>query len=222
LYLIAVIGAVLCVVLLVLPFKGYLRWWRTRGHEDAEKRAKRPGLTLCGAEVLGAIALGSLAVAAVSLVAAVASYTAMSEKTLCAIVTAEPHPNLPRTMIIEYTPVTNGREGTKVPYYSVKGDLWGLEGNILRWSGWMRMLGLKTCYRVTRLSGKYSPPARGEHPTEVYFGGEDHWLWRRMQRYDYRIPGIEASWHTGAHRPPAKGATFEVWVTPGGYMIKRR
>ncbi|MHC4915972.1 MAG: hypothetical protein ACYTGB_10835 [Planctomycetota bacterium] len=221
LYAIALVSGVIAAFLLVAPARGYMRWMKTRKDPDPDKRKKRPGLSACGAELLGGIALAAIAVAAVSLVTAVAGYQALGEKTLCAEVRASPIPGQSSRMLLEYTPVSGGKRGQKAAY-TMNGDLWGVEGNVMRWSDWCRMLGLQTCFRVTRLSAKYSPPRRGAHPTEIYFGGEEHWFWKLLRSQDNRLPGVEASWFSGAHRAPVDGAVFEVYATPGGFMVKRR
>jgi len=222
LYAIGVAGLVVGLLLLLLPARGYLRWLRRR--KDPESPARRPGLTSSALEAMGGITLLAVAVAAASLLLALQGYRAMSEKTLCAEVRAAPVKGQAGRIFLEYYPVAGGRRcDAEKKTYVMNGDLWGVEGSVLRWSDWARFAGLKTCFRVTRVSCKYSPPRPpGTHPTEIYFGGEDNWLWRMLRRNDNRLPGVEASWHSGAHREPVDGAVFEVWVTPGGYMVKRK
>jgi hypothetical protein len=172
---------------------------------------------------MGGITLLAVAVAAASLLLALQGYRAMSEKTLCAEVRAEPVIHQKGRITLEYCPVVNGQRcEAEKQNYVMNGDLWGVEGCVLRWSDWARFTGLKTCYRVTRVSCKYSPPRPGAHPTEHYLGGEDSWLWRTLRKHDNHLPGVEASWLSAAHREPVEGVVFEVWVTPGGYMVKRK
>jgi hypothetical protein len=221
LYLIAACASLLGLVLLLLPVRGTLRWMRTRGAADPEKRAKRPSMTTVGVEVLAGITCLSLAVAAVSLVAAVASYQALAEKTLCAEVRAEPHPTNKQQIVLNYAPVIDGRARAGTPYV-INGNMWGVEGHVLRWDDWVRVLGMKTCFKVTRISGKYSPPVPGKHSHPVYLGGEDDWLWKKLRANDHKLPGVEASWHSSAHRGAVPGAVFEIYATAGGYFIKRK
>jgi hypothetical protein len=222
LYLIAAISAPLGLALVLLPVRGTLRWLR-RHSSDPDKRPSRPRLTTSGAEILGGITLCAVSVAAASLILAVASYGAVSEKTLCAVIRAEPHPVRPQRMWFEYSPVVDGSVRPK-KVYILEGDQWGVEGHVLRWSEWARVLGLRTCYRMTRISSRYRTvaAARTHKATLIDLGGEDNWLWQLLQDNDHKLPGVEATWTSGAWKGPVKNQVFEVWVSPGGYSIKRR
>lgn len=223
LYLVTGLAALLGLVLLLVPLRGTWRWFRTRRRADPEKRARRPGLGACGAEVLGGITLVSVAVAGVSLMSAVASYRALSERTKCAEVLAWPIRDRPQRIWLEYSPVVDGVKQSK-EVYLLSGDQWRMEGHVLRWSKFLRLLGLKTCYRLTRIDGRFYsaelPPDK--KPTVHNLGGEKDWLWTYLRENDYRLPGVAGVGGKGVYREPRKGIVFEIWVTPDGYDITER
>lgn len=224
LYLVTGLSALIGLVLLIVPLRGTWRWLRTRGGSDPEKRAARPGLSACAAELLGGITLISVAVAGVSLMIAVASYRALSERTKCAVVRARPHPTQPRRIWLEYSPVIDGVEQPVQVARNLDGDQWRVEGHILRWSKPLRLMGLKTCYRLTRIDGRFytAEPPPGRRYMIQPLGGEQDWLWTQLRKNEYRLPGVEGVGGKGAYREPKKGVVFEVWVTPDGYDITQR
>ncbi len=226
LYLVTALSALVGLVLLLVPLRGTWRWLRTRGGPDPEKRAARPGLSACAAELLGGITLISVAVAGVSLMTAIASYRALSERTKCAEVLAWPIKNQPQRIYLEYYPVVDGLKQPKETYF-VNGDQWRMEGHILRWSKPLRLLGLKTCYRLTRLDGRFYSvePPPGKRLRAYPLGGESgerDWLWTYLRKNEYRLPGVEGVGGKGVYREPKKGVVFEVWVTPDGWDIAER
>ncbi len=221
-YLVTVLSALMGLVMLLMPVRTSLRWIR-RHRYSSEKQPGRPKMTIVGAEVLGGITLLSIAVAAISLMVALASYRAMSEKTICAEIVALPVPHQKQRIMLEYTPIDNGQKLAKKTYF-LDGDQWRVEGHILRWSDWVRFLGLRTCYRLTRIDGRFSSlrDARERKPTVVGLGEQDDSFWHWMHGRGYKLPGVDSVWGGGAFTEADKLAVFQVWVTPGGYMIKRK
>jgi len=221
-YLATALCALMGGALLLLPVRGSLRWMR-RHRYSPEKQPKRPGVTVIGFEMLGGITLLSLAVAAVSLMAALAGYRAMAEKTLCAEIVALPVPHQKQRIMLEFTPIDGDRKSAKQTFF-LNGDQWRVEGHILRWSDWVRFTGLRTCYRLTRIDGRFSSlnDARERKPTVIGLGEQNDGFWHWMHRQGYNLPGVESVWGGGAFTEADGNAVFQVWVTPGGYMIKRK
>ena len=223
LYLLIVCSALAGAGLVSLSLRRVWRWLRTRGEPDPGKRAARPSPAACGFGLLGGVALAALAAAGLGLLGTIAGYRACAEKTLCATVRAEPLPRQAGRIWLELTPVDRGTPGRK-QVYILNGDQWRVEGHVLRWSGWARLLGLRTCYRLTRIDGRYRSAVlqRERRPTVVDLGGEENWLWVKLQEHGQRLPGVEAVWGGGAHLAPDPAAVFEVYATPGGYLITRK
>ena len=143
LYLLIGCSALAGLGLWLLPLRRVWRWVRTRRDADPAKRVAPPGAVACGFELLGGLALLALAAAGVGLLGTIAGYRACVEKTLCAMVRAEPLPRQPGRIWLEYIPVDRGAAGRK-QVFILNGDQWRVEGHVLRWSGWARMLGLRT------------------------------------------------------------------------------
>jgi hypothetical protein len=221
-YLVTALSGLMGLVLLLLPVRGSLRWMR-RHRYSSEKQPKRPRLSMTGAEVLGGITLLSIAVAAISLMIALTSYRAMAEKTLCAEVVALPVKHQKQRIMLEFTPVVDGHKLPKQVFF-LDGDQWRVEGHILRWAEWTRFLGLKTCYRLTRIDGRFSSVAQASErrPTVVGLADEADGFWNWMHEEGYALPGVESVWGGGAYHRAEENVIFQVWVTPGGYMIKRK
>lgn len=221
LYVILVISVLLGAALLLLPVRTTWRWMRGRKKEGSDERAKPPRPLASAGEVLVGLLLLSIAVACVSLLGMLASFRAFSEKTLVATVTAEPV--APQTICLRYTPVVGNVPG-ETKEYVLRGDEWRIDGHILLWSGWTRLLGLRTCYRITRITGRFdsADEEREKRKTVIDLGGEEDRAWRFLYAHGHRLPGVESAYRGGVGQRPRKGATFEVYVLPGSYMVKRK
>ena len=229
-YVILLVSGLLGIVILLLPVRGTWRWVRggkkkkaKDGEEESAptERPRRPGVLTSVGEILVGLLLLAIACTCISLLGMLASYRAFQEKTLAAIVTAEPV--APQTMRLRYTPVVDGKPG-ETDEYILRGDEWRIEGHILLWSGWTRMLGLRTCYRITRIDGRFRSvdEEREKRKTVIDLGGEDSRVWRFLRAHGEKLPGVEAVYGSGGRQDPRKDTTFEFYVLPGSFIVKRK
>jgi len=228
-YVIFLVSGLLGIVLLLLPVRGTWRWIRggKKKKKDGEEesapaeRPGRPGVLASVGEVLVGLLLLAIACTCVSLLGMLASFRAFNEKALVATLTAEPV--APQTIRFRYTPVVSDVPG-ETKEYVLRGDEWRVEGHILLWSGWTRMLGLRTCYRITRITGRFdsADEEREKRKTVIDLGGEEAPTWRFLKAQAHRLPGVESAYGGGAGLPPRTGAAFELYVLPGSFMVKRK
>ena len=106
----------------------------------------------------------------------------------------------------------------------LKGDQWMISGGIVKWHPWLTMLGLKNYHKPMRLMGHASQPGllRNTVVIEAPLAQGIDWFWEALYRADPYLPFVEAVYGTAAYAYVEPGVTQYVYVTPSGYLIKRK
>lgn len=108
--------------------------------------------------------------------------------------------------------------------HAIKGDLWQLDARIFKWSKTLASLGLKSGYRLDRLSGRYySLEKEQSEPRTVYQLGSskstlDVWAW--LQKNGQYLAIIDASYGSATYLPMADGALFTVSLSNTGLLAR--
>jgi hypothetical protein len=223
-------AAVAGLILLFIPVRRTLRWAHSKtpkgAEEDDKPKVARPGITSTCLYVTFASIMVAVAGLAFGAIMAVASYSVLGAKTLCAVVRAEPTAKDPYKTRVKLNLVRDGVKGDTITHI-LDGDQWRLGGPILRWSDTARIFGVQPCFKVTRLEGRFRSAnvqrklRRFTMPVDV---AEEGWLWEQLQKDDTasKLPFVEAVWGNEAYARARKGVVYEVYATPGGYMIQTR
>ncbi|MDP2940071.1 MAG: hypothetical protein Q8O13_08345 [Candidatus Omnitrophota bacterium] len=106
--------------------------------------------------------------------------------------------------------------------FGIKGNQWRIEGVVIKWKGFVNILGIHTWHKPVRLSGRYSDKllAKSFSFTEYALnGGEDN-FWKFVFGLDKFLPFIEAIYGSGTFIPCRENSVYKVYVTTSGYMIK--
>lgn len=107
--------------------------------------------------------------------------------------------------------------------YMIHGDLWQLDARVIVWSGFYSLLGMKTAYRLERVSGRYySLEEEVNKPRTVYElrnADSPVDIWAFIARYPW-MPGVEARYGSGTYVPMRDGAVFTVHVRKDGLLTK--
>jgi len=107
--------------------------------------------------------------------------------------------------------------------YPINGDLWQLDARVIVWGGVFSLLGMKTAYRLERISGRYySLEEEVNKSRTVYELGSAASpvdIWALVSRYPW-IPGIEARYGSGTYVPMLDGAVFTIHVRKDGLLAK--
>ena len=127
----------------------------------------------------------------------------------------------PEEFELTYAPSEVGLPVTTV---RLRGDQWAVSGGIIKWHPWLTALGLKSYHRPARLAGQFSNLAqqRTQPPTVSSLIPDRDWLWDRLYWLAPVFPFIEAVYGSSAYVFVEPRATFELYVTPSGCLIKRR
>lgn len=169
--------------------------------------------------LLGAVAGSGLGVLLVMLLVVMRAFESFSGETLVARVTMRQRS--PNEFELTYAPSDVTSPVITVP---LLGDQWSVSGGIIKWHPWLTALGLPSYHRPTRLAGQFSSlqKQRAQSPSVHAIAADRDWLWERLYWIAPSLPFIEAAYGSSAYVFMEPHATFELYVTPSGYLIKRR
>ncbi|MBU2498219.1 MAG: hypothetical protein KKE57_04910 [Proteobacteria bacterium] len=151
------------------------------------------------------------------------SYHAFNYEEPIAEIVTEPL-ELPRTALLWFTELKSPRNPLPRSF-TVKGDQWMIEGDILKWESWLHFLGLQTRYRLNRLRGRYlSTEAEIQQKQTIYslVENEGHPLWRYLYLYGHRLPFVSTVYGNGVFQTSGKAKRYLVYVGPSGFIVRER
>jgi hypothetical protein len=102
--------------------------------------------------------------------------------------------------------------------FPLAGDQWMIQGYILRWKPFLRFLGAKPYYRVTRFSGRWESP--DSTTITNYQLVMEPGYWGALLRYGQKLPLIDAVQGIAAFQYPGND-TFKVYITDAGFVLKK-
>jgi len=102
--------------------------------------------------------------------------------------------------------------------FPLDGDQWMIQGYILRWKPFMRFLGAKPYYRVTRFSGRWESP--DSTTITNYQLVKEPGYWGALLRYGQKLPLIDAVQGIAAFQYPDSNA-YAVYITDAGFVLKK-
>jgi outer membrane receptor protein involved in Fe transport len=102
--------------------------------------------------------------------------------------------------------------------FELSGDQWMIEGYILRWKPFLRFLGAKPYYKVTRFSGRWESPDSTHITNHQLWTEPGHWKW--LLQHGQQFPLIDAVQGIAAFQYPDSG-TYYVYITDPGFVLKK-
>ena len=163
------------------------------------------------------VAFLASAAAAAFLATSLRTYGAFTERTLVAYVECERiNDNPDYEMLLRYAPVEDGDEG-EPSHYLLKGDMWEIGGDILKWDPQLALIGIRPTHKVTRISS-HGLQDSGEGSNYQVNGGTDElWLW--LHEYGDRLPFVDAVYGSAVFTLPSAEQAFELYVGQDGYSL---
>lgn len=107
---------------------------------------------------------------------------------------------------------------------TLEGDQWAVTGGIIKWAPWVAVLGLRNYHKPMRVSGQYSrlEEQRRHLPSiQPLVPGAMDRFWEALYRLQPYVPFVDAVYGSSAYVYAEPGASFRVYVSPTGYLIKR-
>jgi len=105
----------------------------------------------------------------------------------------------------------------------LRGDQWQIDARVLKWTGLANLLGMKTAYRLERLSGRYSDVQQERKDTRTVYQldnprGLDLWAW--VKRSERKLPWLDAIYGSAAYMPMVDKAQFRVSISNSGLVVR--
>ncbi|RMF59065.1 MAG: hypothetical protein D6748_07265 [Calditrichaeota bacterium] len=125
-------------------------------------------------------------------------------------------------MVLELERMTS--DSTPVVYrYLLKGDMWMLEGDILKWDNWLSFLGLHTRYRLTRLRGRYvSTEEERVKEATIYslVKKENDPVWRFLYRWGTQMPFVSTVYGNAVYQFSTEPSSYYIYVGTSGFIVR--
>lgn len=112
--------------------------------------------------------------------------------------------------------------------YDLRGDQWQLDAKILKWSGIASLAGLKTNYRLERLSGRYSdikhertaPRTVYSLTTSEFFKKWSPDIWSFIKGHQQWFPWVDAIYGNATYLPMSHKAIYTISVSTSGLVSR--
>ena len=172
---------------------------------------RRIGLRGWFTTLIALLVSGSLGFAFISLSLFARAYNLLSNDTRIGTVTAMRNGPV---MDIHYVDEVNQTASG----FELSGDQWMIEGYILRWKPFLRFLGAKPYYKVTRFSGRWESPDSTQITNHLLYNEPGHW--QMLMQYGQKLPLIDAVQGIAAFQYPDSGV-YNVYITDAGFVLKK-
>ncbi len=106
----------------------------------------------------------------------------------------------------------------------LRGDQWRFSGAVVKWHPLFSVFGVRSYHRPLSISGQFSSLEKeaSQRPTVEAIGPGRDKLWEMLYWVGPKLPFIEAVYGSAAYGYVDPRSVHEVYVTPSGYMIKRK
>ena len=185
-----------------------------------------PGVLSRVRHLVSAVLVTVVGMLLAALLVIVQAFEAFSGETLVARVTTARV--APTEFELTYAPVASplasASAGVAAQTVRLAGDQWAISGGIVKWHPWLTALGLNSYHKPTRLSGQFSrlEAQRRRPPTVAALSPALDRFWEALYRAQPYLPCIEAVYGSSAYVYVEPDMVQEVYVTPSGYLIKKR
>ncbi len=112
--------------------------------------------------------------------------------------------NLPHVMSVELVLYDQNGKTTSDKTYFVEGDEWMLQGDILKFPGWMNVLGFHSGFKLTRMEGRYDDPQMEStaHHTVIVLNGGDDGFFTTAQNQAWTSPFVDSAYGSSTFLKP--------------------
>lgn len=108
--------------------------------------------------------------------------------------------------------------------YQLSGDLWRLDARVLKWFDAAARAGVKSGYRLDRLSGRYlslSDEQKLPHTAIDLNTGKSYFdMWSQLRAVNRYFSVIEAQDASASYLPMADGVLYSVTMNPAGLVAQ--
>ena len=142
---------------------------------------------------------------------AVQSYLGFTGEIKVATVQATPITNMPHMMIVSLTLYDQDGQQVSHEEYSLNGDRWELDGDVVKFQPWLNFFGVHSGYKISRLTSQYDDTnAHTIKPISLNGGDEDFYNSIRNKTW-WSTPAVMAVYGT-AILEPADSVIYDVFM----------
>jgi len=111
-------------------------------------------------------------------------------------------------------------------YFVLNGDEWQLDSRILKWKGWVNLVGLDSFFQLVRLSGRYADINQAKQSTvsafELSTQNKGLNLWQLKRKLQDKLWFIDTYFGQSVFMPMSNGAHYELSVGQAGLLVRPR
>ncbi len=105
----------------------------------------------------------------------------------------------------------------------LRGDQWQIDARVLKWTGLANLLGMKTAYRLERLSGRYRDVQQERQGVRTVYQldndrGVD--LWELVRKSERKLPWLDAVYGSAAYMPMVDKGQYQVSISNSGLVVR--
>lgn len=186
-------------------------------HRRKRRRHFRIGRAVGGVFVL------LIAVSLLWLTFLLESYIGLTSEIKVAQVRATTIANAPHQMTVDLTLYDGNGKVTSHNEYLVQGDEWMLQGDIIKFPGWLNVLGLHSGYKLTRLEGRFDDinmERNSKHTAVELNGGDDNFFQATNNgKAGIFAPFVDASYGNAVFM--RADGTYDVTVTQDALIARK-
>jgi len=105
----------------------------------------------------------------------------------------------------------------------LRGDQWQIDARVLKWTGLANLFGMKTAYRLERLSGRYRDVQQERQAVRTVYQldndrGVD--LWELVRKSERKLPWLDAVYGSAAYMPMVDKGQYQVTISSSGLVVR--
>lgn len=108
-------------------------------------------------------------------------------------------------------------KNNKKHVFSVDGDQWVVEGEIIVFDKWLRWLGVRSYYRISRFSGRFLDKKQGI--VKIYEINPKSDFWEFILNNFEKLPFIDTAYGICAFQYP--GYKYDLYISDLGFIIRK-
>jgi hypothetical protein len=178
------------------------------------RRGRRWGRGIIG------ILLLAIAISLLSVTLVLQTYLGLTGEIKVAHVRATSLANVAHEMSVELVLYDENGHTTSDNSYLLQGDEWMLQGDILKLSSWLNVIGLHSGYKLTRLEGRFDDPkleTNAKHTVIELNGGDDNFFKTAHAQRTWFAPFVDASYGNAVFQA---AGTFDVFATQDALIAR--
>jgi hypothetical protein len=148
------------------------------------------------------------------------TYLALTGEIKVAHVHASTLANAPHEMNVELVLYDKNGHQTSDNSYLVAGDEWMVQGDILKVSPWLNVLGLHSGFKLTRLEGRFNDPNsehNAKHTVVELNGGDGAFFQTAYSHQSWFAPFVDAAYGNAVFQA---AGTFDIFATQDALIAR--